>query len=208
MGPEEITTGLGLLGDKPTFADGEISALWPVTGDDERRALLEVLESGRWCRLKDEDWRTGEAGLFEEEFRDYLGAETFLAVSNGTLAIELGLLALGIGEGDEVIVQAATYFGTVTPILRVGATPVFVDVDPRTYTIDPDGVEAAITPRTRAVFAVHLAGQPADLDRLSAICQEHSLALLEDCAQAVGTDWRGRRVGTFGDIATFSFQQD
>lgn len=205
---DQIRPGLGLLGDEPTFADGEISAAWPVAGEDERRTLLQVLDSGRWCRLKDEDWRTGESGLFEQEFREYLGADSFIAVANGTLAIELGLLALGIGAGDEVVVQAATYFGTVTPIIRVGAIPVFVDVDPMTYTIDPDKVEAAITPRTRAIFAVHLAGQPADLDRLSAICERHSLALLEDCAQAVGTDWRGRRVGTFGDIGTFSFQQD
>jgi dTDP-4-amino-4,6-dideoxygalactose transaminase len=183
------------------------TAPWPVYGEAERTALDRVLASGRWSRLGDPDWTGGECGQFEREFAGYLGADNALAVVNGTMAIEIGLLALGVGPGDEVIVQAGTFFGSVTPILRVGARPVFVDLDESTCTIDPAAVAAAVGPRTVAVVAVHLAGLPADLDQLTALCRRHSLALIEDCAQAVGTRWRGRPVGTIGDAGAFSLQQ-
>lgn len=192
----------------PRFDTDALAALWPVYGEPERRALERVLASGRWSRLKDPDWSRGEAGLFEQDFAAHLGVDRALAVSTGTLAIELGLLALGVRRGDEVIVQAGTFFGSVTPILRIGARPVFVDLDEDTLTIDPDAVAAAVTPATRAVIAVHLAGLPADLDRLTALCDRHGIGLLEDCAQAVGTTWRNRPVGTIGDVGAFSLQQE
>ncbi|GAA3733372.1 3-amino-5-hydroxybenzoate synthase [Plantactinospora mayteni] len=189
------------------FGDLATRAPWPVHDELERAALDRVLSSGSWSRLGDADWTGGECGLFEREFAGYLDAGNALAVANGTLAIEIGLLALRVRPGDEVIVQAGTFFGSVTPILRVGARPVFVDLDESTCTVDPAAVEAAVGPRTVAVVAVHLAGLPADLDRLAEVCRRHSLALLEDCAQAVGTRWRGRAVGTVGDVGAFSLQQ-
>jgi len=127
-------------------------------------------------------------------------------VTNGTAALEVTLAALGITAGDEVIVPNFTFVATATAVLFVNALPVLVDVDPETYCISPDLVEAAITPRTRAVIAVHMGGHPADLDRLKKICTRHRLALVEDSSHAHASEWRGDRVGTFGVAGTFSFQ--
>jgi dTDP-4-amino-4,6-dideoxygalactose transaminase len=199
---------LAILGGTPLFTRDELRERWPVAGAEEEAALLRVLRGPAWCRLKDADWSDGECGRFEREFAGYLGVPFALAVTNGTQAIDLALLALGIGRGDEVIVQASTFFGSVTPILRVGAVPVFVDIEPDTLGVDPARIEAAITPRTKAVMVVHLAGLTPDLDRVTALCRRHGLRLTEDCAQATGTRWRGRPVGSIGDVGTFSLQQD
>lgn len=142
---------------------------------------------------------------FEEAFARFTGAEAATSVANGTVAIHLALVALGIGPGDEVIVPSFTYVASVNTILQAGARPVYVDSLEDTLQIDPDNVRRAITPRTRAVMAVHLYGHPCNMDALVQICQEHDLLLVEDCAEAFGTFWRGRHVGTFGDAATFSF---
>lgn len=195
------------MGGEPAFDAKEVKSLWPVSGREEKDALERVVTSGKWCRITDEDWRTGESGLFESEFARYLGVSHFMGVANGTLAIELALLALGTKPGDEVLVQASTFFGSVTPIVRIGAVPVFVDLEPQHYCIDPDNLAARITPRTRGVIVVHLSGISADLDRIKAICEKHSLFLIEDCAQSVGSEWRERRLGVFGDVSCFSFQQ-
>jgi dTDP-4-amino-4,6-dideoxygalactose transaminase len=195
-------------GGQPAFDREEIAAVWPCYDDSEEEALRRVLRSGRWCRLKDDHWEEGETGLFESAFRSYLQGGPFLACANGTMAIELALRALDISVGDEVIVQAGTFFGTVTPVLRLGAVPVFVDLDETSYGVDPDEVDRAVTPRTRAVIAVHLSGLCADMDALESVCTRHGLPLIEDCAQSVGSRWRGRALGTFGDLACFSFQQD
>jgi dTDP-4-amino-4,6-dideoxygalactose transaminase len=142
---------------------------------------------------------------FEEEFADYCSARFCVGVGSGTAAIHLALEALGVGDGDEVIAPANTFFGSVLPVLKLGATPVLVDCDDCTATIDADAVSAAIGPRTKAVLAVHLYGHPADLDPLDRLCSEHGVALVEDAAQAHGARYNGRRVGGLGRIAAFSF---
>ena len=143
--------------------------------------------------------------LFEEEFGRFVGVEHAVGVANGTDALQLALVALGIGPGDEVITVPHTFVATVEAILHAGATPVFVDVDRVTGTMNPAAIEDAVTDRTKALLPVHLYGQPADLDPLVAIARRLGLALVEDACQAHGADYRGRTVGTFGDAAAFSF---
>ena len=175
--------------------------LWPQYDDRERRALEEVLESRVW-------WRTpGTKTLeFEKAFADYHGARHGIAVTNGTAALEVAMAALGIGPSDEVIVPDFTFIATASAVLFANALPVLVDVDPETYCLDPGLTEAAITPRTKAIIAVHMGGHPADLDTLQGIARKHGLHLIEDSAHAHGSEWRGKKVGTFGKAATFSFQ--
>jgi perosamine synthetase len=144
-------------------------------------------------------------GKFETQFADFIGAQFATSVCNGTVAIHLALEALGIGPGDEVIVPTLTYVASVNTIMQTGATPVFVDSLEQTWQIDPDDVRRKITSKTKAVMAVHLYGLPCDMDQLTQICQDHKLFLVEDCAEAFGTFYKGQHVGTFGDIATFSF---
>ena len=142
---------------------------------------------------------------FEQAFANYIGIEYATTVSNGTVAIHLALLALGIGPGDEVIVPTLTYIASVNAISYTGATPVFVDSLPDTWQMDPNDVRKKITIRTKAVMAVHLYGHPCDMGTLKQICQENNIFLVEDCAEAIGSKYKGQYVGTFGDIATFSF---
>ncbi|RAP37444.1 perosamine synthetase [Legionella quinlivanii] len=142
---------------------------------------------------------------FEKAFAEYTGSPYATTVSNGTVAIHLALEALGLGEGDEVIVPTLTYVASVNTILQTGATPIYVDSLEPSLQIDPADVIRKITPRTKAVMAVHLYGLPCDMDQLTAICKEHQLYLIEDCAEAFGTLYKGQHVGTFGDVATFSF---
>lgn len=144
-------------------------------------------------------------GRFERGFADYIGAPFATSVCNGTVAIHLALEALGVGAGDEVIVPSLTYIASVNTIIQTGATPVFVDSLEDTWQIDPEDVKRKITSRTKAVMAVHLYGLPCEMDALTSICREHGLLLVEDCAEAFGTHFKGRHIGTFGDVATFSF---
>jgi dTDP-4-amino-4,6-dideoxygalactose transaminase len=175
--------------------------LWPQYDDNERRALNEVLESRVW-------WRTpGTKTLeFEKAFAEYHGARHGIAVTNGTAALEVTMAALDIGPGDEVIVADFTFIATASAVLFANALPVLVDVDPGTYCLDPELTEAAITPRTKAIIAVHMGGHPADLDRLGQLAQKCGLHLIEDSAHAHGSEWRGKKIGTFGKAGTFSFQ--
>lgn len=142
---------------------------------------------------------------FEAAFAAYCGVEHGIGVNSGTDAIHLALRGLGIGRGDEVITVSHTFVATVSAVEMAGAQPVLVDVDPAYWTIDPAAVAAAITPRTKAVIAVHLYGQPADLNALQEVCTRHGLALIEDCAQAHGASWNGKPVGSFGSASCFSF---
>jgi dTDP-4-amino-4,6-dideoxygalactose transaminase len=175
--------------------------LWPHYDDKERRALNEVLESRVW-------WRTpGTKTLeFEKAFAEYQGARHGIAVTNGTAALEVTMAALEIGPGDEVIVPDFTFIATASAVLFANALPVLVDVDPETYCLDPELTEAAITPRTKAIIAVHMGGHPADLDRLTQLAQKHGLHLIEDSAHAHGSEWQRKKIGTFGKAGTFSFQ--
>jgi len=142
---------------------------------------------------------------FEIGFADFCGAGQCVGVSSGTAALELSLRACGVGPGHEVITVAHTFIATAEAISAVGATPVFIDIDPQTYNMDPDALAAAITPATRAVIPVHLYGQPADMTRINAIARANDLLVIEDAAQAHGATWRGENTGTLADIACFSF---
>lgn len=146
-----------------------------------------------------------EVAAFEEEFAAYSGSSIGCGVNSGTSALHLALLAAGVGPGDEVITVPFTFVATVSAIHYTGAKTVFVDVDPETFTMSPDALERAITPRTKAIMPVHLYGQPADMDPILAIARKHGLVVIEDAAQAHGAEYKGRRVGSIGDLACFSF---
>jgi dTDP-4-amino-4,6-dideoxygalactose transaminase len=161
-------------------------------------AVSRVMERG-WYILGE------EVAAFEKEFAAYLGVERAFGVGNGTDALHVALRALGVGPGDEVVTVSHTAVATVAAIELCGATPVLVDVDPRGFTMLPEQLEEVFGPKTRAVIAVHLYGRPADLDRVIAIARRHDVRVIEDCAQAHGSRYRGKRTGWFGDIAAFSF---
>lgn len=174
-------------------------AKWPIFGDDERRALLDVLESGEWGGYHP------SVKQFEAAFAAFHQAPFAAVAANGTVTLEAALHAAGVGAGDEVIVPPITFVATAAAVLRVGAIPVFADVD-AALNLSPEAVRAAITPKTRALMVVHFAGRPADMDALLEIARQHQLTVIEDAAHAHGAQWRGRHVGTLGDIASFSFQ--
>lgn len=173
---------------------------WPQYGAAERRGLTRVLRSRQWGTLGP---RVDE---FEREFAAYLGAGHVCAVTNGTTSLELILRALGVGPGNEVIVPPYTFVATATAVLLVGAIPVFADVDPATNNLSPQAAEAAVTERTKAIIPVHIAGVPADMDALIDLGKRTGLAVVEDAAQAHGSEWRGRKLGTIGAAGSFSFQ--
>src|SRR6266513_2903599 len=146
-----------------------------------------------------------EVDEFERAFAAYCGVEHAIAVNSGTSALHLALLAAGVGPGDDVITVPFTFVATVAAIRYTGARPVFVDIDPRSFTIDPGRIDAAVTSRTKAIVPVHLYGQPADMDPIRACANTHGLIVVEDAAQAHGAEYKGRRVGSLGDLACFSF---
>lgn len=173
---------------------------WPIFDAREREVVMGVLESGLWgmggsCKKE-----------FEERFAANQHAKFGVAVTSGTTALEVSLRALDIGCGDEVIVPPYTFMATVTAIFYVNAVPIFADIDPETYTIDPESVESVISERTRAILPVHIGGRPADMDALTTIVERHDLSMVEDACQAWGSEWKGRRVGAIGDMGAFSFQ--
>jgi len=174
---------------------------WPVWDVRDENALLSVLRSGHWGEIESD-----VVGQFEERFAAFQQARHCVAVVNGTAALRIAYRALGVGYGDEVIVPPYTFIATASAVLEVGAVPVFADIDPDTYLLDPVAVAEAITPRTRAIVPVHVAGCPADMDAFRALAGRHGLRLVEDAAQAPGASWNGQGVGSLGDIGTFSFQ--
>jgi dTDP-4-amino-4,6-dideoxygalactose transaminase len=161
-------------------------------------AVLRVLDSAQFI-LGD------EVAAFERDFAAYCGAKDCVALNTGTSALHLALLAAGVGPGDEVITVPFTFVATVSTIVYTGATPVFVDIDPVHYTMDPRGIDAKITPRTKAIVPVHLYGQPADMDPILEIARARGITVIEDAAQAHGAEYKGRRCGSMGAIAAFSF---
>jgi dTDP-4-amino-4,6-dideoxygalactose transaminase len=174
---------------------------WPVWDDREEKLLLEVLHSGQWGILNG-----GKVAEFERQFSALVGAQRTLCVTSGTSALEIALRALGIGPDDEVITTPYSFVATPSAAFLTGAKPVFVDIDPGTYLLDPAQVEAAITERTVAVMPVHVAGCPADIDGMLEIARKHDLYLIEDACQAWGAEWNGQPVGALGDLGCFSFQ--
>lgn len=176
---------------------------WPCFTDEERDAVSRVLASNRVNY-----WTGDECRKFEHEFADWIGVKHAVAIFNGTVALELALRALDITAGDEVIVTPRSFFGSASCIVAAGATPVFADVDRDSQNITADTIRAQITDRTRAIICVHLAGMPCDMDPIIQLAREHDLRVIEDCAQAHGAEYRGRNVGSIGDIAAWSFCQD
>lgn len=175
-----------------------IPAAKPIIGDDERAAVDRVLRSGMIAQGP-------EVATFEREFAEhFVNGRATVAVNSGTSGQHLGLLAAGVGAGDEVIVPSFTFAATGNSVALTGATPVFADIDPLTFTLDPESVRAAITPRTKGIMPVHLYGHPFLVDQIEAIAKEHGLGIYEDAAQAHGASWNGRPVGTLGDFAMFS----
>ena len=175
-----------------------IPAARPIIGDDERKAVDEVLASGGLAQGP-------QVAAFETEFSDLVGGAHCVAVNSGTSALHMALIALGVSHGDEVIVPSFTFAATANSVALTGATPVFVDIDERTFCMDPQAVASAITARTKAVMPVHLYGHHADMTHIGALARDHGLLLLEDAAQAHAASWDGVSVGALGDAAAFSF---
>ena len=180
-----------------------LQSQWPRFETDEVDAAASVLRSGRVNY-----WNGTEGRTFEREFADFHNARHGIALANGTLALELALIALRIEPGDEVIVTPRSYVASASSIALHGATPVFADIDRNSGNITPAKVEAAISSRTKAILAAHLGGWPCDLSGLRALADAHHLSLIEDCAQAHGAQWQGQPVGSYGDAAAFSFCTD
>ncbi len=176
----------------------DLKAQYISIKEEINTAVLKVLETTQFIL-------GSEVTAFEEEFADYCNATDAIALNTGTSALHLALLAAGIGPGDEVITTPFTFVATVAAIVYTGATPVFVDIDPVFYTIDVTKIEQAITPKTKAILPVHLYGQPADMDPILEIAHRHGLTVIEDAAQAHRAEYKGRRIGSIGDIGCFSF---
>lgn len=182
--------------------------LWPQAGEREVELLRKVLDGHRWFAGARGDDPEAVGTLFAARFAALHQSRHSFAVANGSVAIEIALAALDIGAGDEVIVPSYTFVSTATSVLRVGAVPVFADIDPETYCLDPADVARKLTGMTRAVLPVHLGGQMTDMVALTALAARHGLHVIEDCAQAIGARWHGRMAGSWGAIGTFSFQSN
>jgi perosamine synthetase len=170
----------------------------PAIGKGEIQAVTEVLKSGNLVQGE-------KVKAFEGYFSSYIGAKHAVAVSSGTAALQIGLQALGLKKGDEVITTPFTFAATSNAVIHCGAKPVFADIDPRTFNIDPERIKHCLTERTKAIVCVHLYGQPCEMDSILKLCKYSGAALVEDAAQAVGADYKGKRAGTFGTLSTFSF---
>src|SRR3954451_15865349 len=185
----------------------EINAPVPLLDLNAQHAPIEseLMEAMRHV-FKSQRFILGpQVELLEKQVAQYSNCRFGIGVSSGSDALLVALMALGVGPGDEVITTPYTFFATVGAVVRLGARPVFVDIDPATFNIDPDGIAARVTPRTRAIIAVHLFGQCADMDPILAVARDHNLAVVEDAAQAIGAEYKGRRAGSLGDVACFSF---
>jgi dTDP-4-amino-4,6-dideoxygalactose transaminase len=181
----------------------ESFSAWPFFSNDEIDAVKSVLNSG-----KVNYWTGNECRYFEQEFAAFSTCEYAIAVSNGTVALELGLRSIGLQPGDEVIVTSRTFLASVSSIISAGGIPVFADVDSNNQNITSETISAVLTTRTKAVICVHLAGWPCDMDSIIALADKYNLFIIEDCAQAVGSLYKGQSVGSIGDVGCWSFCQD
>lgn len=175
---------------------------WPVFDESEVNAVAEVVRSGRWGNPDCGDL----VRAFEVEFAAFCGAKYALTCVNGSVALRLALIATGVRPGDEVIIPPYTFIATSTIVLEANCVPVFVDIDPGTYNLDPSKIEAAITKRTKAIIPVHFAGQACDMDKITAIAKKHNLKVIEDACHGHGAEYKGRKLGSIGDAGCFSFQ--
>lgn len=196
-----MSSRLAINGGKPIAPPGKKWPRWPIPRKSDAKRLAKVVLSGKWSYDGPQEWK------FAQQFTEYLGAEYGLCCANGTVAIQLALEALGIGAYDEVIVPGLTWQATAAACIDVNAVPILVDVEPDTWCLDIDKVEAAITPKTKAIIAVHLYGCMPDMDWLQKLCAGRGLYLIEDCAHQHGSFWYEQGVGTIGDIGCFSFQE-
>jgi dTDP-4-amino-4,6-dideoxygalactose transaminase len=176
--------------------------VWPIYGKEEEKALTDVARSGKWGKLDGK-----ETEKFEKQFSNYQDCKYGIAVNNGTIALQIALMAAGIKAGDdEVLVPPYTFLATATSVVMCNATPVFVDIEPETYNIDPKAIEKAITGKTKAIMPVHIAGLPCNMDAIMAIAKRHNLVVIEDSAHAHGAIYKGKKAGSIGDAGCFSFQ--
>lgn len=183
--------------------NNSVFSSWPSYSEEEIEAVSAVLRSNKV------NYWTGDVGrLFEKEFAGFAGCEYAVALANGTVALDLAFISLGIGAGDEVIVTSRTFMASVSSIVNAGACPVFADVDSESQNITAESITACLTPRTKAIVCVHLAGWPCDMDSIMLLAQAHGLYVIEDCAQAHGAQYKGRPVGSLGHVAAWSFCQD
>jgi len=176
---------------------------WPVYSEEERKAVDEILQSG-----KVNYWTGDECKKFEKDYREHLGLKYAVALMNGSLGLELALYSIGINAGDDVIVPSRTFIATASSVVIRGGRPVFADIDPVSQNITVDTIKAVITPATKAIITVHLAGWPCDMEPIMALAHEKGIKVIEDCAQAHGAVYKGRNVGSIGDVSVFSFCQD
>lgn len=188
---------------------------WPHFDESDEKALLDVFRSGKWWRFafgqgvelaEPEEGDRSQVAAFQDEFAAHHECKYGIAAANGTGTLEMGLRAMDLGIGDEVIVPAYTYVASATCVLQNNLLPIFVDIDPDTYNLDPERLEEAITDRTRAIMVVHFGGQPCDMDRIGEIADKHDLPVIEDAAHAHGCEWKGKKAGSLSLFSSFSFQ--
>ena len=175
---------------------------WPVFDETEINAVADVVRSGKWGNPDCGDL----VKSFEEEFAAFCGTKYALTCVNGSVALRLALIACGVRPGDEVIIPPYTFIATSTIVLEANCVPVFVDIDPETYNLDPEKIEAAITVRTRAIIPVHFAGQACEMDKIMAVAKKHNLKVIEDACHGHAAEYKGRKLGSIGDAGCFSFQ--
>jgi dTDP-4-amino-4,6-dideoxygalactose transaminase len=193
--------------DKPAILGGtplrtEPFPGWPMFDDEDERLLLDTFRSRGWCRVGHE-----RVSTFEKQFAELIGVPAAVATNSGTCALNTSLNVLGVGPGDEVITSPYTFVATAQVIFQLGALAVFADIDPDTHMIDPERIEQLITPRTRVILPVHIGGGSCDMDRIMEIGRKHGIPVLEDACQAWMGEWRGRKLGSIGELGCFSFQE-
>ena len=175
---------------------------WPIYDENEIQAMAAIVRSGQWGNPDCDD----AVADFEQQFAAYCGSKYAVTCVNGSVSLRLALMACGLKPGDEVIVPPYTFIATASVVLEINCVPVFVDIDPQTYNLDPKGIEAAITSRTKAIIPVHFAGLPCDIVAILNIAQQHNLRVIEDAAHAHGAEYKGKKLGSIGDAGSFSFQ--
>ena len=175
---------------------------WPVCDETDVDVVAAIVRSGKWGNPD----CGGEVALFEQQFATFCGSKYALTCVNGSVALRLALIACGVKPGDEVIVPPYTFIATASIVIEANCVPVFVDIDPRTYNMDASKIEAAITPRTKAIIPVHFAGQACEMDEILAIANRHNLRVIEDACHAHGAEYKGKKLGSIGDAGCFSFQ--
>lgn len=199
-----MTDTLAFLGGRPVV-DSTLKAAWPIVTDADKQAVMNVLDRGPlWALSTDDGLFAPEMSALEQEFAAFVGTKYSLACNGGTAAIHMALAAAGVGPGDEVITSAFSFLATPVAVLHQSAVPIFADIDPRTYNIDPADLERKITPRTKVLLPVHIHGIPADMDAINAIAGRRGLIVIEDACQAPGSKYKGRPAGSLGQMAAFS----